>query len=63
VNTLTRKRTVYERYEAREDHNVAKFWYDDMGTGRRIKLSWQDYVDMGEPEHIIVSVEPGNRLS
>ena len=61
---LARKRTVYD-YDRRDTH-ANRVWFsideDTENLGRTVLMSLQDWEDMGSPEHVTVSIRPGDLL-
>ena len=70
MNTLVRKRTVYDldAIEVDIEHPeneraVFSVYEDELGAGRTIVMSRIDYEEMGKPHQITVTIEPGDRLN
>jgi protein tyrosine phosphatase len=57
--TLTRQRTVWEDPQVSFDGNLVTFESD----GRVHQLYHHDWIDMGSPERITTTTEPGDLLN
>ena len=65
MTTLVRKRTVYDQNEFLDTKDSITFTVDDDGNeiSRAITLAYQDWMDMGWPKTVTVTIEPGDRLN
>jgi hypothetical protein len=64
MTDLVLTRTVYELNVALSTSARAAFETDDENgeTNRHVSMSVENWNEMGKPETITVSIEPGNRL-
>ena len=63
--TLSRTRTIYQLNLALSTNARAAFDTDDEDdeSNRHVSMSVQNWNDMGQPNEITVTVEPGDRLN
>lgn len=64
--TLTRQRVIMHRSLALNPEPAREFFYevlDEPGSPRSTQINRADFVNMGSPEVITVTIQPGNRLN
>lgn len=65
MHTLTRQRTLMARRPT--DHDDRMLFREDLegepGVARGVTLSRADWADMGSPEVVTVTIEPGDTLN
>lgn len=60
---LTRQRHILERLLPQESSDPAVFVRDEKGEPfLSIELRYDDWNDMGKPDEITVTIEPGNTI-
>ena len=64
MHTLTRQRTLMKRRPT--DHPDRMLFREDLdepGVARGVTLSREDWADMGSPEVVTVTINPGDTLN
>ena len=57
---LSKSRSVLDKIEREWDIHSA--WFSATDAGRGIAVPMQDWIDMGRPASITVTIEPGDLL-
>ena len=63
---LTRQRVIMHRSHALNSEPGREFFYevlDEPGKPRQAQINRADYLDMGSPETITVTIDPGDLLN
>lgn len=65
---LSKTRSILTRSTTKGDEDYARQWFiqvdpDDSSVEREVYVDIQTYLDLGEPDVITVTIEPGDTLN